>query len=160
MSIALAKKNPHLRACILDIAPVCEIAAGNVRRARLSRRVTTLAGDIRRTLPAASTPFWSATSAPCRASFSRTPGAACRPGTIDPGGPLPVRRRNPAIGPPGRAFHRRLLRLATRSDMVQALKSRGFRAVKARNFHQDVWCITGSKRARRMPDSAPRPVCV
>ena len=35
--------------------------------------------------------------------------------------------------------------LATRSDMVQALKSRGFRAVKARNFHQDVWCITGAK---------------
>ena len=33
MSIALAKRNPHLAACVLDIAPVCEIAARNVRRA-------------------------------------------------------------------------------------------------------------------------------
>jgi len=51
MSIALVNKNPHLTACILDIAPVCEIAARNVKRARLSRRVRTLAGDIRQSLP-------------------------------------------------------------------------------------------------------------
>jgi len=80
MSIALAKKNPHLRACILDIAPVCEIAAGNVRAHGFpgaSPRWPATSGE---PCPRASTPFWSATSAPCRASFSRTPGAACRPG--------------------------------------------------------------------------------
>ena len=47
MSIALAKRNPHLAACVLDIAPVCRIAARNARRAGLSRRVRTQAGDIR-----------------------------------------------------------------------------------------------------------------
>jgi len=52
MSIALARKNPHLRACILDIVPVCRIAEGNIRRARLSKRVTAVPGDIRRSLPA------------------------------------------------------------------------------------------------------------
>jgi len=32
MSIALAKQNPHLRATILDVAPVCGVAARNIRR--------------------------------------------------------------------------------------------------------------------------------
>ncbi len=52
MSIALAKRNPHLHATILDIAPVCEVAAGNIRRAGLARRVRTLGGDIHGRLPA------------------------------------------------------------------------------------------------------------
>jgi len=51
MSIALVNKNPHLNACILDTAPVCEIAAKNVKRARLSRQIRTLVGDIRHSWP-------------------------------------------------------------------------------------------------------------
>jgi tRNA A58 N-methylase Trm61 len=51
MSIALVNNNPHLTACILDIAPVCEIAARNVKRARLSRQIRALAGNIRQSLP-------------------------------------------------------------------------------------------------------------
>ena len=37
--------------------------------------------------------------------------------------------------------------LATRSEMVAALQSCGFRAVKARNVHRDLWLITGAKPA-------------
>lgn len=50
MSIALAKRNPHLQACILDVAPVCKIAASNVKRSGLFRRVA--AGDARQPFPA------------------------------------------------------------------------------------------------------------
>ena len=52
MSIALAKKNPQLRATILDIEPVCKVAAGIIRRAGLGKRVRTLAGNIHDRLPA------------------------------------------------------------------------------------------------------------
>ncbi|NIM90934.1 MAG: methyltransferase, partial [Candidatus Aminicenantes bacterium] len=39
MSIALAKANPNLRACILDIELVCQIARENIRNAGLSHRI-------------------------------------------------------------------------------------------------------------------------
>ena len=52
MSIALAKKNRQLRATILDIAPVCKVAAGIIRRAGLAKRVRTLVGNIHERLPA------------------------------------------------------------------------------------------------------------
>jgi hypothetical protein len=35
--------------------------------------------------------------------------------------------------------------LATRADMIEALNSCGFRAVKSRNVYRDVWYITGIK---------------
>jgi SAM-dependent methyltransferase len=146
MSIALAKKNPHLRACILDIAPVCEIAAGNVRRARLSRRVTTLAGDIRRTLPAGF-------DAVLVCDVGAVPGQLLKNAwrCLPPGGLLILVDRylsDDGTRPLDRLvahFTGASFGLATRSDMVQALKSCGFRAVKARNFYQDAWCITGAK---------------
>lgn len=37
--------------------------------------------------------------------------------------------------------------LATWADIVDALKSCGFRLVKARNVYRDVWFITGTKPA-------------
>jgi hypothetical protein len=35
--------------------------------------------------------------------------------------------------------------LATRGQMVEALKSCGFRKIKSRKAYQDVWFITGAK---------------
>ena len=35
--------------------------------------------------------------------------------------------------------------LATRGQMVEALKSCGFRRIKSKKVYQDVWCITGVK---------------
>ena len=51
MSIALVRANPQLSACVLDIEPVCDMASGIIRRAGLSSRIKTLAGDIRQPLP-------------------------------------------------------------------------------------------------------------
>lgn len=51
MSIALARRNPTLRASILDIEPVCKVATQIIRRQSLSRRVSTIAGDMNKVFP-------------------------------------------------------------------------------------------------------------
>lgn len=147
MSIALAEKNPHLRASILDIAPVCEIAAGNARRAGLSRRVRTLAGDIRQPFPPGYDVIMfcdigAVTAANLKNAYRSLPAQgllvlADRYLTDD--GTRPLDRlvshfRGSSFG------------LATRRDMVQAVKSCGFRSVRAKMVHRDVWFITAAKR--------------
>lgn len=51
MSIALVKKNPNVRACIMDIDPVCRIAEENIRNAGLSQRISAISGDFHKGLP-------------------------------------------------------------------------------------------------------------
>jgi cyclopropane fatty-acyl-phospholipid synthase-like methyltransferase len=51
MSIALAKKYPKLRACVLDIEPVCQTAKKIIDREGLSKRIITLKGDMFAELP-------------------------------------------------------------------------------------------------------------
>lgn len=146
MSIALAKKNPHLRACILDIAPVCEIAERNARRARLSRRIRTLAGDIRQALPEGYDvvllcDIGSVPTALLRNAYQRLPAGGLLvlvDRFLSDDGTKPLDRLVAHFT--GSSFG-----LATRGDMVRAVKSCGFLAVKARNIHQDVWLITGLK---------------
>lgn len=47
-SIAFAEANPELRAEVLDLAPVVEIARRHIREARLEQRVTARVGDLTR----------------------------------------------------------------------------------------------------------------
>ena len=146
MSIALAKKNPHLGACILDIAPVCEIAARNARRARLSRRIRTLAGDIRQALPEGYDVIMFCDIGSVPAALLRN-AYQCLPA----GGLLVLVDRylsDDGTRPLDRLvahFTGSSFGLATRGDMVQAVKSCGFQAVKARKIYQDLWFITGLK---------------
>lgn len=51
MSIALLRKNPGLKACIMDIEPVCTIAMKNIRKAGLSERMDVIPGDFHKGLP-------------------------------------------------------------------------------------------------------------
>jgi predicted O-methyltransferase YrrM len=153
MSIALAKKNPHIRGCVLDIAPVCEIAAANVKKAGLSRRISTCPGDIRKPWP---------------------PGydvvLLCDIGEISP---QILKRAYESLPPQGlvvlvdrymsedgiRPLDRLLdffvsssFPLATHRQMAEKLRSCGFAGVKASNVFEDVWFITGAKpRGARQP---------
>ena len=146
MSIALAKKHPRLCACVLDLATVCHVAAGNIRRAGLSKRICTLPGDIQRALP-----------------FGYDVVMFCDIGAISkqllrnafkslPGGGLVVAVDRYFSNDRTRPLDRLLAHfagssfgLATRPEMVAAVKSCGFQAVKARNVCQDLWLITGTK---------------
>jgi SAM-dependent methyltransferase len=149
MSIALAKRNPWLTACVLDIAPVCKLAARNVRRARLSRRVRTEAGDIRRPLPTGYDVVMfcdvgAVTSRHLRNAYN------CLP----PGGLLVLVDRylsDDATRPLDRlaaCFTGSSFGLATRRDMVEAVKAASFQSVRARKVYRDVWYITGIKPGR------------
>jgi predicted nicotinamide N-methyase len=148
MSIALAnaKKNPHLRACILDIAPVCRIAAGNVRRAKLSRRIRTQAGDIHRGLPPGYDVIMFCDIGPIamgllQQAYEKLPldGLVVLVDRyVSDDGTSPLDRL--AAHFVGSGFG-----LATRGQMVEALKSCGFRSIKSKKVYQDVWFITGVK---------------
>lgn len=152
MTIALARKNRHIRGCILDIGPVCQVAAANAKKAGLSRRVSTCPGDIRKPWP---------------------PGydvvLLCDIGQIEP---RILKRAYESLPPGGlivlvdrymsedgmRPLDRLLdffvsstFPLATSAEMTEMLRSCGFGAVKARNVHEDVWFVTGVKPDGRRP---------
>ena len=146
MSIALARRYPHLKATILDIAPVCAVAAGNVRRAGLSDRVTTVAGDIRRALPKChDVVLLCDIGAISAAMLSR----AWR--SLPSGGLLVLADRYlsaDGLRPVDRLldhFVGSSFGLATWRDMVAAVRSCRFRRVRARNVYRDVWFVTGTK---------------
>jgi len=162
MSIALAKKNPHLTACILDIAAVCQIAARNARRAGLSRRVHTQAGDIRQPLPPG---YDVVLFCDIGAVTSRHLRNAYR--CLPPGGMLALADRY--LADDGTRPLDRLIEhftgssfgLATRRDVVEAVNAAGFQSARAQNVYQEVWYITAIKPpapgVRRNPAPSPRP---
>ena len=150
MTIALAKKNPHLRATILDIAAVCRVTAGNIRRAGLARRVNTLPGNIHDNLPEGYDVIMMCDIGPVSQQLLRN---ACK--SLAEGGLVvlvdkflsedrtqPLERVVEHFG--GSSFG-----LASWKDMVAALKSCGLRPVKAVKRYRDVWFITGVKPKRQ-----------
>jgi 3-hydroxy-5-methyl-1-naphthoate 3-O-methyltransferase len=149
MSIALAKKNPHLRACILDIAPVCRIAAGNIRRAGMSRRVATLPGDIRNSLPVGYDVIMFCDIGPVSKRLMENAYKSLPANGLivlvdrylSKDGTWPLDR---LVG----QFVGSSFPLARWVDMVEAVKSCDFRAVKATNVYRDLWFITGLKPSR------------
>jgi len=151
MSIALAKKNSHLRACVLDIAAVCRVAARNITRAGLTGRIRTLPGDIRHRLPLGYDVIMFCDVGPVSKQLLRN---AFR--SLPTGGLVVVVDRylsEDGTKPLDRVvehFVGSSFGLATRADMVDAVRSCGFHAVKARNVYRDVWFITGTKAGKRM----------
>ena len=148
MSIALVKKNPHLRACILDIAPVCRIAAANVRRAKLTRRIRTQAGDIDQGLPTGYDVIMFCDIGPISTellqhAYETLPShglVVLVDRYVSDDGTNPLDRLAEHFV--GSGFG-----LATRGQMIEALKSCGFRKIKTKKAYQDVWFITGVKPA-------------
>jgi tRNA A58 N-methylase Trm61 len=149
MSIALAKKNPHLRLAILDIAPVCEIASGNVRRAGLSRRIATLSGDTRKAFPKGYDVILFCDIGDVAPQLLKNAYYG-----LPPNGLVVLADRYLAdngIEPLDRLlehFAGSSFGLATRAVMVEALRACGFHAIMARNVYRDVWYITGVKPGR------------
>jgi predicted nicotinamide N-methyase len=148
MSIALVKNNPHLHACILDIAPVCRIAAANVRRAKLTRRIRTQARDIDQGLPTGYDVIMFCDIGPISTellqhAYETLPShglVVLVDRYVSDDGTNPLDRLAEHFV--GSGFG-----LATRGQMIEALKSCGFRKIKTKKAYQDVWFITGVKPA-------------
>ena len=146
MSIALAKRNPRVYFCVLDIAAVCKIAAGNIRHAGLSRRIHTLPGDFLRGLPAGYDVILFCDIGALSRQLLRSAYKS-----LPPGGLIVAADRylsDDRTKPLDRLvshFVGSSFGLATRSDMVAAVRSCGFQHVKASNVYRDLWFITGRK---------------
>ncbi len=146
MSIALARKNPRLHACVLDLAAICKIAAGNIRRAGLSGRIRTLPRDIRDRLPTGYDVIMYCDIGPVSKQLLRNAYKSLPTGGLivaadrylSDDGTRPLDRLIAQFV--GSSFPQ-----ATRSEMVTAVRSCGFRAVKASNVYRDLWFITGTK---------------
>ena len=149
MTIALAKKNPPLRATVLDIKPVCRIAAGNIRRAGLARRVNTLPGNIHDDLPEGYDVIMMCDIGPVPQQLLRSAyQSLAENGLIvlvdrflTEDGTQPLDRLVEHFA--GSSFG-----LATWKEMAQAVESCGFRQVKAEQRYRDLWFITGTKGER------------
>jgi predicted O-methyltransferase YrrM len=150
MSIALARKNPGLRACVLDLATVCDIAAGNIRRSGLSRRIATLPGDIRRRLPTGYDVIMfcdigSLSKQLLRNAYKSLPLGGLVVAVdryLSDDGTKPLDRLVVQFVSP-------FFSQATRSNMVATMRSCGFHSVKASNVYRDLWVITGTKADKR-----------
>jgi predicted O-methyltransferase YrrM len=144
VSIALAKKNPAIRFCVLDLNTVCRVAEQNIRRAGLSGRIRTMAGDIREKLPGGYDVVLFCDIGPISRRLLKNAYRSLPPGglVVAVDRYLSEDRTKPldrvAATLLGSSFPQ-----ATRSDMVKAARSCGFEAVKARNVHRDVWAVSG-----------------
>jgi SAM-dependent methyltransferase len=154
MSIAVASRNPRLHACVLDIAPVCKIAAGNIQRAGLSRRIRTQPGDFEGKWPAGYDVIMFCDIGPVSQALLKSAYKRLPPGGLIVGVDryLSDDRTKPfdrvVAQLLGSSFPR-----VTRSEMVTAIKACGFQSVRAKNVCSDLWMITGTKPTTARPAS-------
>ena len=146
MSIALARRNARLHACVLDLPAVCDVAARNIKRAGLSRRIRCQARDIRDKLPDGYDVILFCDIGPVSKQLLRNAYSALPPGGLV----AAVDRyfsedRTQPLDRLIASFAGSSFGLATRSGMVAALKSCRFQSVKARKVYRDLWCVTGTK---------------
>jgi cyclopropane fatty-acyl-phospholipid synthase-like methyltransferase len=146
MSMALVKKFKQLRACVLDIEPVCRTARQIIRKEGLSRRVKTQPGDMRRKLP-------SGHDVVMFCDIGHISEDLLQRAFVS----LPARgmvllvdsfQSEDRAEPLGKLLHQFIgstFGVQTRRDVIDALRNVGFRKTKDRKIHQDVWAITGVK---------------
>ena len=146
MSIALAKKNRQLRATILDIQPVCKVAAGIIRRAGLEKRVATRVGNFHQRLPEGYDVIMMCDIGPISQRLLRSVYRS-----LPPGGLLVLVDRylsEDGTQPLGRLveyFAGSSFGVATWKDMVQAVEACGFQQVRAQSVLRHLWFITAVK---------------
>jgi len=146
MSIALAKRNAGLRGCVVDLGNVCRVAAKNIRKAGLSRRIQTMAGDIRKPLPGGYDVVMFCDIGPVPNGLLKNAFQAL------PVGGMVVAVDRYLSEDRTRPLDRVLSELAgssfpqvTCAEMVEVVRSRGFEKVAARKIYRDLWAITGVK---------------
>lgn len=147
MSIALVRRNRQLQACVLDIEAVCRIARQIIKKEGLSRRIKTRAGDLRRELPSGYDVIMfcdiGAVHPPLlRMAYNKLP---------DNGMIVLVDRFLSAdrTEPLDRILHQFIATsfgVETYGEMRDALKDCGFKNVRTRNIHKDIWLISGLKK--------------
>ena len=146
MSIALVRKNPRLKAVILDIEPVCKVAGELIEKGELSRRINTAVGDIHDDLPKGHDVILFCDVGQIHGSMVRRAFAS-----LPSRGMLVLVDRflsSDKTKPIDRVLHQLIgssFGSQTRDELRSILKSCGFKRVKSRHLGGGLWLIRGSK---------------
>ncbi len=150
MSIALVRKYKHLKACVLDLEPVIHVARKIIRRERLSRRIDTCVGDMTKHIPCGHDVVMF-----CDSELGGLDTLKMVYDSLPDGG-LVVMVENFSSEDWTVPLYRLMWQLrstsfwlTTKTQVVAMLRESGFKAVKSRRIHKDVWMVTGRKRATR-----------
>ncbi len=149
MSIALVRKNPNVRACILDIEPVCKIAEENISSSGLSHRVSVYPGDFNKGLPEGFDTIMCCDTGRVskeliREAYKRLPSK----GIIVLVDRFLTKDRTEPLDRLLHQFDGSGFGTETKEDMIHLLKDCGFKNTHMDRLINDVWVITGMKIER------------
>jgi len=146
ISIALARKNPHITACILELEYVADAAREIIQKNRLSRQISALAGDMYKALPSGYDVimFWNVGDS--KPHVVKKAYAALPEGGLIVFSCSPASRKNTpslerfpfeylGVRPKGQS----------RASIISSLKDAGFKGIKYRRINQRFGMITGRK---------------
>ena len=155
--MALVRRHRHLKACVLDIEPVINVAKKIIRREKLTKRIDTVIGDMTRHIPDGYDVIMFCDS--------ELDGVSTLKRAYDslPEGGLVVLVEDISTDDWTEPLYRLMWQLRSnsfwlknRQQMVKALRQSGFTAIRSRRIYRDTWLITGRKgRARRRPTARP-----
>jgi len=149
MSIVLVKKNPNVRACIMDIEPVCKLAEENIGNFGLSHRMSVISGDFRKGLPEGfdvimCCDIGRVPKKLAREAYRRLPFK----GIIVLVDRFLAKDRTEPLDRLLYQFEGSGFGTETREDMIRLLKDCGFKNIHMDKLINDVWVITGTKLDR------------
>jgi len=151
MSIALVRRYKHLRACVLDIEPVCNVAKKIIRREKLTGRIDTMPGDLAKHIPEGYD-----VAMYCDSEIGDGTTLKLAYDSLPEGG-LVALAEDYSSDDWTVPLYRLMWQLRSNSlwlknwrQMTMMLRKIGFTAVKSRKIYRDTWLITGHKgKARR-----------
>jgi tRNA A58 N-methylase Trm61 len=146
MSIALVKKNPHLRACVLDIEAVCRIAGQIVKRENLAHKISALAGDMYEQLPAGYDVIICCDIGSISKSLLRTIYKSLpHKGMVALVDRFQSKDRTEPLDNILYQFIGHTFGIETYKEVIDALRACGFRRVKSHKLHGHLRAISGIK---------------
>ncbi len=146
MSIPLVRKYKHLKACVLEIEPVANVARKIIRREKLQGRIDTMVGDMKEYIPGGYDVIMF-----CDAEIGGGSTLKLAYESLPQGG-LVVLCEDYSTDDWTVPLYRLMWQLRsnsfslkTKSQMVTMLRDCGFKAIRSRKIHGDTWLITGRK---------------
>ncbi len=146
MSMALVRANPKLKACVLDFELVCRVAKKIIAGEKLSKRVTTFAGDMYKGLPGGYDVimFWDigyVKPSVLRRAYRNLPEG----GMIVMGSGIRPAKKNISLSLLTWQFIATAPKSPTAEDVIATLRSIGFKGLKRKRLPTGSVLITGQK---------------
>lgn len=146
MSMALARKYPHIKACVLDIENVIAAAKKIIRKEGLSKRVDARVGDMNKDLPDGYDVIMFCDSAsPNERLLKMVYGKLPKGGMVVFVDKFSSEDFTEPLDRLMWQMRSKKFWLMTKNQAVCALRENGFKAVKKKEILKNVWLLTGRK---------------